>query len=460
MCPIAHSAQNSFPPRGGARVPFGPQTPGSFKSEASKSRVHDFCHLNYTDFSMPQHCYLGNDLLKLDIAAQGWTYALGDTIIGHLVRKTPIVTPEAVVQLSLIGRAKVKLVYRRQNSRSVCRDNWALLNHQSVIFKGPLNLAEGDGLLTWPVNATIPFAPDPSCRQGHDSECSLLPLDRDHPGHHVLPGCFYSEDDSFGNPDSSCFVEYYLHAKMISAHGKSLKTQEALHPIQIRQPIADTRHFCVPQMLQDTRSITSQRLLPGMEHAEVSFKQHMQKMFSSSKVPSFKYGVRLTVPTAIQIHDPAPIPLQLEVVPVTDGTSDSLKDVAQKISIMNVQMILQSRTYCTAPRNWLGNKHSNDYETKSNLNLHRIFMEADPQVTITAGKGNEPIHLGNTYQLTLDPWGLKSGNQRLKTVPQIYPDFETYNISHTHSMKWRIYLIIAGEKKEHEFTTSMHIISI
>ncbi|KAJ5179507.1 hypothetical protein N7492_002717 [Penicillium capsulatum] len=411
---------------------------------------------------MPRHQYLGDDLLKLEIAApQGFTFALGDTIVGRLVRKTPIDTPEAVVQLSLMGRTKVKIVYRTAQSRTVLRDNWALLSHQSVIFKGPLNLAEHDSPLTWPVNVTIPFAPDPSCRQSHISRCSLLPLDRDHPGHHILPGSFSFNDESvLLYPRATCFVEYYLHAKMVSAHGDRLQTQEALHPIQIRQPIADSSHFYVPRMLQETGSITSQRLLPGMENADLSFKQHMQKVFSSSKVPSFKYGVRLTVPTAIQIHDRTPILLQLEVVPIADGTSQNLQYTAVNVNIMNVQMILRSRTLCIAPGNLLGGEHSNSSETKSNLNLDRLFTGADPPVTLAAGGSHESIHIGNTYQLTLDPRGLKSGNQRLETVPQIWPDFETYNIRHTHSMMWRIYLSIAGEKKEHQFTTPIYIISI
>jgi hypothetical protein len=113
---------------------------------------------------MPHHSPIGNYYLKFDLAApEGWTYAPGDTIIGNLVRKTPIVTPEAVITLSFTGRMKVKIVKSAGNSRHVSRDSWQLLNVESVIFKGPLHLATEDGdlfaksPLTWPISCGSPI---------------------------------------------------------------------------------------------------------------------------------------------------------------------------------------------------------------------------------------------------------------------------------------------------------------
>lgn len=402
---------------------------------------------------MRQHTSSGSDAFKFDIASPSlWSYAPGDTIIGHLVRKTPIVTPEATITLSLIGRAKVKLVFSSQNSKTVYRDEAQLVNSRYTVFKGPLHLAEGgDDPLTWPVSVDIPQEPQEFSRQGRDPECSLVPLNKDHPGHHILPGSFYSRDASFGNPDSTCFVEYYLIANMRYQYGGSFKSHEAICPISLRHPISDSSKLNVSTIFRDSRLVRSQRLLPGMENADLSFKEHMQKFFSSSKVPSFKYSLRLTVPTAVQLNNAFPIPLYLEIVPISEGTSENLKEIPQNIHVTSMQMILRSYTQCIAPGNYVTKQHSNLYDEKSNLDLQSAFAELKSPVIITTGKGNEPAHIGELFQLTLEPSGLRSGNRRLKYAGHLYPDFRTYNIEHHHSLEYRVVLLVGGEKEEHRF---------
>ncbi|CAL5872516.1 uncharacterized protein PFLUO_LOCUS6780 [Penicillium psychrofluorescens] len=381
---------------------------------------------------MPHHSPLGNYHFKFDLAApEGWTYAPGDTIIGNLLRQSPIVTPEAVIALSFTGRVKVKVIHAAGNLRKIRRDSWQFLNFESVIFKGSLNLEnEGDlfakSPLTWPISVDIPYKPKPieaiqlttSCQDPFILETMFMVLRR-------LVTLSTTSELNFD----------------MSSVGMSI----------LMKPFV--------QFLR----VTSQRLLPGMEDAELSVKQRAQKFFYSSKLPSFNCTVHLTVPAAIQLGSPNPIALQLEVVPDREGTSDSIKDVTQRIRVMEIQAILISKTHCLASTKLLDSPRAHDYEQQTNLNLQRAFTELESPLIITTGKGNEPVQIGNMFQLTLDPKGLRTENRRLnpywKGLSQVYPDFTTYNIQHSHTIEWKISLNIAGEKMEYRYFAPTEIIA-
>ena len=405
---------------------------------------------------MPPHHASRSDAFMFDIAQPpGWSYTPGDTIIGHLVRKIPVVSPDATVTLSFVGRSKVKIVYTRNNSKTSYRDEAQFINHHYTVFKGPIHLPEGnEEPLSWPISVNIPLEPHGSCRQGRPADCSLLPINEEHPGHHILPGTFYSEDNSFGNPDSSCFIEYYLIANLRYSHGGSWKSHESIHPINIRHPITNSMRLGTSVLLKDTRIINSQRLLPGMENADLSFKEHMQKFFSSSKVPTFKYGIRLTVPSAIQFNNPIPIPFLLEITPINEGTSENIKDISQNIQVVSIDMTLQPYTQCIAPGNYITSQYSNAYTEKFGLGLQPVFIGLNPPLIINTGKENTPLHIGNTFQLTLTPAGLKSGTRQLAFAysERVNPDFQTYNIEHFNTLKYAVTLKIAGEKVVHKFS--------
>lgn len=400
---------------------------------------------------MPPHHSSSSDALQIDIPPS--SYAPGDTIIGHLVRKTPIVAPEATLTVSFVGRAKVKLVYNRQNSKSVYRDEAQFVNHLTTVFQGPLHLAEGSAEpLIWPIYVNIPLEPHETSRRGRDQGCSLLPLNQDHPSHHILPGTFHSEDHSFGNPKSSCFVEYYLVANLRYQVGGKFKSYEAMLPIPVRTPVFDTTKLNIWGMLQDSRRVYSQRLLPGMEDAKLSVKQQMQKFFSTSSVPCLNYTVRLTVPTAIQLNNPQPLQIRLEVVPNNEATSDSIKDAPQTIRVQSVSMTLRPFTRCIAAGSFITSQYSNEYRDKDDLGLQYAFTKSKEPVHIVTGKTNEPVDIGNMFQLTLTPTGLVSSSGPL-TYPGavcIHPDFITYNIERRHTVDYHVFLTIAGDKQEHK----------
>ncbi|KAJ5634311.1 hypothetical protein N7528_002153 [Penicillium herquei] len=424
---------------------------------------------------MPQRVPIGGHAFKFELAAPvGWTYAPGDVIIGHLVRKEPIVTPEAVITLSFIGRVKVKITHRDNHNDDihVYRDDWRLFElGEFVIHQGPLHLAEGtDEVLSWPISVTIPLEPSPRCIAGHIQKASFVPLDADHPVHHILPGSFHSSGENFATARSDDIVEYWLEAKLRYAKGHERfdfhnhhHDHEAVQPIYMRHPLPPPDQIEIPRMLPGVNTVSSQRLLPGMEDADLSFKQHFQKFFHSSKVPDFKYNLHFTVPTAFQLDDPNPLSIQLEIVQDPNGTSDSIKDVEQHIQIRKIRMSLRTQTDDCAPRDWDLSAFRNEHHDKMNLNLESLFEELESPLVIHTGKRNEPIHIGNIFQLTLHRDGLKSGGRSLHggdsfTSGGIQPSFMTYNIRHHHMMEWKISLSIAGEHESHEYCLPVQII--
>ncbi len=97
--------------------------------------------------NMPVTSPLATPDLKFDVAApEGWSYSAGDTIIGNLIRHTPIVTPEATIVLTLIGRIKTKITKSTNSSRTHCRSECILVkSEQPVIACHPLHLPENSG---------------------------------------------------------------------------------------------------------------------------------------------------------------------------------------------------------------------------------------------------------------------------------------------------------------------------
>ena len=90
--------------------------------------------------------------------------------------------------------------------------------------------------------------------------------------------------------------------------------------------------------------------------------------------------------------------------------------------------------------------------------LQRLSHNMDSPLTISTGKLNEPVHLGNTFQLTFSPKGLSSGTKPLTPLAKIYPEFTTYRISHKNSFEWQVSVSVAGETRLHKIMTEVRVI--
>ncbi|KAJ5825899.1 hypothetical protein N7474_003037 [Penicillium riverlandense] len=412
-----------------------------------------------------------NDALKFDVAEPpNWSYSPGDTIIGNLVRKEGIVSPEAIVKVGLIGRAVTQIIDKgNQGSARHYTGAYSYLGlEQDLLFKGPLHLPKGvqpggvvAGPLSWPFCVKIPTEPVDNRNRGLTKEISFLPLDKDHPVRHVLPGTFSSSQNRYGR-ESNSFIEYYLSAQLRYWYGSELKTVTATWPITLRHPL-ESGVDLIGQLTETStqRLIQSQRLVPGMRHRGLSFKQKMQKSFGSSKVPEFCFKFIITYPKVIQFGNPEPIPIIFEIEPVPEKTSEEIRDVSQRIEITSVKMSLSSWTYICCPGNFSNTDlHSDTQKSSHDLGLGKALetLESPLEIYTADGKADKPINLGNMFQLTLHRSGLKSGSKNLSLTghsrcPVLYPDFVTYCIRHKNSLVWEISLHVSGEKHSFTMTT-------
>ncbi|KAJ5612799.1 hypothetical protein N7510_005993 [Penicillium lagena] len=375
----------------------------------------------------------GNDALKFDVAEPpNWSYSPGDTIMGNLVRKEGIVSPEATVKVGLVGRAVTEII-ESGNQRSTRHHTGGcsyLGLEQDVLFKGPLHLPEGiqpGGVatepLSWPFSIKIPTEPVDMRNRG------------------------LSEDS---------FIEYYLTAQLRYKYGSESKTITATWPITLRHPPEGIDQVGQLTKTSTQRRIQSQRLVPGMRHRGLSFKQKMQKSFGSSKVPEFCFKFNITYPKIIQFGNPEPIPIIFEIEPLPRKTSEEIRDVSQRIEITSVKMSISSWTYIRSN----SNLHSDTQTSSHDLGLEKVLetLESPLEIYTADGRADKPINLGNMFQLTLHRSGLKSGNKNLSLkaysrCPVLYPDFVTYCIRHKNSLMWEISLDVAGEKHRITITT-------
>ncbi|KAE8165117.1 hypothetical protein BDV40DRAFT_79155 [Aspergillus tamarii] len=413
---------------------------------------------------MPQTPKTGNENINIDLASPpGWTYIGGDTVIGNVVRRSHIVTPDAQVILTLVGRVKTKITVKRNNgqttSTSHYRGRWHLFRtSRETLFRGPLHLPEGsvNDPLTWPFSVEIPTRPSDQVLQGHCKEESYLPLDKEILAQSALPASFFSSDRGW-RTSSEGFVEYYLEAELRYGRSGSFEVETATFPITIRQvPQAGIFNYELKSCVLAGRA-KSQRLLPGMEHAELSLKQKTQKLFGSSKVPEFHYTVEVSLPYAIKLGHPAPVPIIIGIKP--SSASPEISDVTQKVHLNWVNMTIKSETLVRAPGNLTPTyAHNHSHSSSHTVGLRKAFLRLENPVVFTTGKGNQPIDIGNMLGLVFHPDGSTVGGRRNTTYSGPSPDFITWNILHRNELELEVSLTVAEETKEFKISSGLKIL--
>ncbi|KAH8692319.1 hypothetical protein BGW36DRAFT_303750 [Talaromyces proteolyticus] len=414
---------------------------------------------------MPRTEKIGSASLQIDVASPpSWTFAAGDTIIGTVIRLSPIVAPEATVTIDLIGRVKTKISVRKNTGNGTrtehYRGRWILIRTSQVLHRGPLHLAEGHGIgsdcLSWPFSIEIPTRPLASLAQNNSDQQSYLPLNN--VAEHPLPGSFYSFRNGWSTK-SEAFVEYYLESTIRYTRKGSYETGNATRPVTLQHPSSGS----IPasqQLQRRTFQITvqTQRLLPGMEHAELSFTQKTKKFFHSSKVPTFGFNIEIHLPSAIELEIPSPIPFVIKFSSNTVSTSPIIQDTVQTVRLNSVRMLLKSTTTVIAPGNFLAsNTHNDTQSNEHDLGLHTIFSKLEKPIEFESTKGDQEVDIGTMLQLILCPNGLYTGSRRLGLVSPISPDFVTYNIKHWNALLLEFLFTVADEKVERKFSVPIKI---
>lgn len=372
-------------------------------------------------------------------------FAPGNTIIGQVQRKTPSISPHACVTISLHGRSRSKiLVSTGQTSVTYTGEFQFFDNGETThtILDGPLHIPFGSPGAAWPFAITIPSSFNyRSVTRGVGEHTSYLPLAAEDVAAQPLPPTF-----SGGHDALDAFVEYFLHAELRLDGHNSTEVHHATLPVHIcnfstAAPIANVK--LVQKML--LTAVASQRLIPGMHDAKLSFSQKAQKFFGSSKVPVFMFRIQVDAPTVIQLESPNPIPFLVRVNPDWNKTSEIIRSVPQKVTLTRLNLYLKSdvEVRCERERGGFQDGHvSNKLDLCVGSAIHALGRD----IEIACTTEDMPSDVGEAINLRVGHLGLMG--QKMALRYGIYPDFTTYNIKQAHRLKWELTLSVAGEKAE------------
>lgn len=286
------------------------------------------------------------------------------------------------------------------------------MHTKQQLHKGPIHVPSSSSPVSWEFALEIPTRPSPRAvaSEMKDQEASYLPLGASSIADYPLPSSFYTSGRR-GNTRFDAYVEYHLEATLVqqgsSSHHHGGDLLAATLPIRIRAPP-------MPYPLSDfdlrRRSAqfaaASYRLVPGMEDAELTFKQKSKKFFGSSKVPTFGFTLQYDCPSVIQLDNPAPVPFRVRVVPDGRRTSEVLQGVPQVVTLSSLEMVLKADTCVIAPGHF--GSHTGDDTVKHNIHLPVAFAGDKPvSVLKTLGRevkgneqpaGKEAAHQGAVYR--------------------------------------------------------------
>ena len=390
--------------------------------------------------------------LKFDVAAPPeWEYAPGDTIIGHLIRHVPTVTPEATLTVWLEGEMSTGLE-EYGNKQFSQKGTWNLVERaEDIIFMGPLDINEKSDSFSCPFSIPIPF--NPPARPWKPLEGTFLP--QESYCDHDLPPSFYSYDPGAppptvmysnipGIPASQAVIEYALQARLQYTVGSLHEDHRASFPIRIRQ-VPNTfalkselrRHLSRPVYTQ------SYRLLPGHADEKPSLLKQTKRVFSATPTPVLALKLALSLPGAIQLDSKEPIPIQLRVIPLPRD-SHSVAGLVHTVQINSIKLFLEHQTVILVNPFYSSTTTPKDQLASFDLKLPSL----DAPLVTSTDADNEPIDLGAMFNLVLRSNGTAySGGKLLTPYPKavITPDFTTYLVKHTHRLKFQMHLSVAGE---------------
>ncbi|KAF9777052.1 hypothetical protein IL306_004681 [Fusarium sp. DS 682] len=310
------------------------------------------------------------------------------------------------------------------------------------IFQGPLHIESGGDEHVWPFAITLPKYVDPRYLNGGGQDESYLPLSATD---HILPSTYTLRSTGY----AEAFVEYFLKATLRITGQGHINMAEAVLPFKVMNlspdpPIAD---FGLKGS-QSRHSITTYRLIPGMEDAKLSFSQKMKQSFSTSSVPEYVFNLLVDVPTIIQLDNPTPIPFKLRIVPDLNGTSEIIRDIPQKARLNSVSIQIGTSTEVICKGTLLPPRK----EKREQIDL--CVMGAIPSflgrikddIYIPCTSDYPPIDIGAMIDLRLGQLGPGFPHLRGGGSLRFSPSFTTYNIRHSHRLSWEVQGEIAGER--------------
>ncbi|KAF4974602.1 hypothetical protein FZEAL_8529 [Fusarium zealandicum] len=389
---------------------------------------------------MPQTCATSSPALGIRLEGDQTDYAPGDTIIGCVYRKMHAVSPKSSVGISLHGRSKSKIDEQHGQHHTTYRGRFSLIpegRYAQKLFEGPLHVA-GYVEQAWPFAITLPTHVDPGHLNGGTQDESCIPLDATD---HVLPSTYAW--NSSGTTQG--FVEYYLKAGLRMNCQNNVEVVEATLPFRVTSlnpdpPIADFQ----PQSSRNASSVSSYRLIPGLEDANLSWSQKMKQSFRTPSVPAFWFNLEVELPSIVQLDNPTPIPFRLRAMPDWPRTTAILQNVPQqmKLTWISLHVAATTKIICAGTRH----PHSKDKETELDLYIQDAMRARGKAIYIPCN-GEAPVDVGELIGIRIGRQG-NASSRRPSNGQGLTPSFTTYNIRHTHRLNWVLRAEVVGETFE------------
>ncbi|KAG8673850.1 hypothetical protein FPOAC2_07321 [Fusarium poae] len=332
------------------------------------------------------------------------------------------------------------VVRRGNNNSSTYRGRFNLIprtGYSPTIFKGPLHI-RGDGdEAVWPFAITLPKHVDPASYSGADQKESYLPLqkrDYDLPSTYTLRTSGSTEG----------FVEYFLTATLsLTGQGHHDMPTSTL-PFQVLTlredpPIADFEL----RRSSNHKTVSSYRLIPGMEETKLSFSQKMKQSFNTSSVPDFHFNLVVDIPTVLQLDNPMPIPFKLQAVPDWQHTSEVIRDVPQKIKLNWLDLSITEITEIKCEGTF--SPHTKQKDSTTSLCVMNSINALGTSLCIPFNE-EPPLDVGELINLRLGRSTAGFSRQANSGRNTFTPSFTTFNIRHWHRLHWELRGDIAGER--------------
>lgn len=394
---------------------------------------------------MPPTAKTCSSLLSIAIDEPAKVYSPGDVVVGHVIRQQHLVSAQTRITLTLCGRAKSRLEIQSGQSHKVRRSRFQLIDERQssqLIHDGPIHIPQGgEQPLVVPFTVDIPTHV-PREMSGNE-RTSFLPLDPDSVAHQRLPSTISTPSR---NSRVEAFVEYFLEAKMdVSGHDGITATIPIVLRSYIDGPRITNYHL---KSSHQICSVSSQRLVPGMQDAEPSMKHKMKLLFGTDPVPTFGFRLEVGTPTVMQLEDPGPVPITLRAVPDWRYATEKVKGVPQKITLRKMHLAIETRTLARADD--VFDPYEKESKYKMDVPFDRVIGTLalhGNSMTIPCTDEWPALDIGDKFGFRIGyegPAGIWKTTPGLPT--RIYPTMETYNFQVSHRLHWEVILDVVGKE--------------
>ncbi|CAJ0540924.1 Ff.00g077930.m01.CDS01 [Fusarium sp. VM40] len=362
---------------------------------------------------------------SLGIRLDRRSFVPGDTITGHVFRSTPIICPDARLELWVHGNA-----VSRSGASKVSFDLLYFKQHHAVLYDGPLHITHGSGEVRWSFSITLPHRVDPRLNRGHTYR-SYISLD----SRPELPASYQLQ----GYREGGAFIEYHVGARLLLKGHGTTEELGSIHPFTI-EPFRPGPHLVdfTVQRWRYRRSVKSRLLIPGVDDTKLSLRQSFKQSFNTPKDPEFKFNFYVEVPTVTQLDSPTPIPFRMLVAPDWNDTSEIIRDVPQEVKPLSIQCWVETHTQYITERSDVM-----DRVIETDLGLRRANVHGFMRTRIPCATAWQPIDMGEILDFQIcNPTRLTFYNNQ----PSLTHSFCTFNIKVKHKLRWEVKCSIQGER--------------